>query len=72
MWSITQFELFCAAFYALDVVSEKQAVNKSENQALMTILSKMKTSAHPAMFPEFCSFVQQEEIPIEDSYNVVA
>ena len=24
-------------------------------------------SADPAMFPEFCSIVQQEEIPLEDS-----
>ena len=28
-------------------------------------------SADPAMFPEFCSIVQQEEIPLEDSYKTL-
>ena len=86
---MTQFEVFCAVFYALDSVWEKtggEQFRKSgfedgtiQNEDLRQFLSdanpflwETQTSADPAMFPEFCSIIQQEEIPIEDSYSTAA
>ena len=86
---MTQFELFCAVFYALDAVWEKTGGKEFresgfkddsiQNEDLRLFLSDANpflwadlNSADPAMFPEFCNIIQQEEISIEDSYNIAA
>ena len=57
--------------------AERRGLKKDDsiqNEGLRQFLSDTNpflwaglNSADPAMFPEFCSIVQQEEIPLEDS-----
>ena len=69
---MTQFELFCLTFYALDSVWEI-----SHNEELGQYLSDANpflwnatTSAVTELYTEFCAVVPQENISVEESYHV--
>ena len=71
---MTQFELFCLTFYALDSVWET-----SHNEELRQYLSDAnpflwdgENSAVPEIYTEFCAVVQQENISLEESYHAAA
>ena len=71
---MTQFELFCMIFFALD-----SAWDETHDENLGQFLSEANpflwkdiTSADPALFIEFCEQIPQANIPIEDSYRIAS
>lgn len=71
---MTQFELFCLVFYALDSVWE---ISHNDNLALF--LSDINPflwtdigSAVPSAYIEFCEQIPQKEIPIEESHKIAS
>ncbi len=71
MKKLTNFELFCLIFYALDAVwddSHDKKLGEYLSDANPFLWAE-KVSADPAVYDDFCKYIPQERIAIEESYD---